>query len=52
VEQYIKHKKPHVYNASLSSGIFPYILQKTMKVIIPLYKKRDIHDGKNYFVIE
>jgi len=36
----------HIYNASISSGIFPDRL-KTAKVI-PLYKKGDSHDVKNY----
>jgi hypothetical protein len=36
----------HIYNASLSTGIFPNKL-KTANVI-PFYKKGDIHDVKNY----
>jgi hypothetical protein len=41
-----KNTSSYLYNVSLSSGIFPDRM-KTAKVI-PLYKKSDIHDVKNY----
>jgi hypothetical protein len=42
--KYITKPLGHIYNASLRSGIFPDGLRK----VIPLYKKGDIHDVKNY----
>jgi hypothetical protein len=47
-KMYKLRKKPlvHIFNASLSSGIFPDRLK--LAKVIPLYKKGDVHDIKNY----
>jgi hypothetical protein len=43
---YVKKPLAHIFNASLSSGIFPDRLK--LAKVIPLYKKGDVHDVKNY----
>jgi hypothetical protein len=43
---YVKNPLAHIFNASLSSDIFPDRLK--FAKIIPLYKKGDVHYVKNY----
>jgi hypothetical protein len=44
--KYIKKTLVHIYSASLSSGTFPDRLK--IAKVIPMYKRGNIHDVKNY----
>jgi hypothetical protein len=43
---YVKSTLTHIFNASLNSGTFPNRLK--LAKVIPLHKKREYHDIKNY----
>ena len=43
---YVKRPLAHIFNASLSSGTFPDRLK--LAIVIPLHKKGQYHDIKNY----
>ncbi|PNF28301.1 hypothetical protein B7P43_G05448, partial [Cryptotermes secundus] len=46
---YVKRPLAHIFNASLSSGTFPDRLK--LAKVIPLHKKGEYHDIKNYRLI-